>query len=664
MAYGNDVTEVLPYVLSNPVAVNNYKIGEESYDIAIDALPFFLNASDEYPYRRYTAQYRKQQIDQSSEPGEQSITGWWVRAQSSFHSGSGIKFYDPSSGETIPYRFADSKGVNVWEKGKVTLLKSVTQGHEMTGAIAANGTVQQHMRSIKWSTFTGALVHDGYDVDKIKVTDPSNPVHFIDYNAGAGVYPVYAICDDGTNAYWVTNATAGGSTKFTVYGKPLTGSSASTADEFKIFDNSQIVSNALIEYAKQRLVICADNKVYECATAASSTPTLIYTHPSTTHVYTSITSSGPAIYLAGYNGSQSVIEKFTLSTNGSMPVMTSSVVAAQMPEGEIIHKIYYYLGYMMIGTNKGIRAAKVSDQDGSIAYGPLIVETSQPCYDFAARDSYVWCATSVNGEPGLIRLDLDNQVDTLRFAYANDLYYGGVTGHVTTAVCFDGNTSPTVADRLMFTTAYASTANGAIYVEHASNLVESGYVTTGKIRFGTLENKVFKILRALVDNTYGNLAISSIDYSGNEYNVGNFGEGDYTSEVGIPYPVGSQQFLSFKFTLNRFSTNSALGPEFTGYQVKALPAVPRQRIIVYPLACYDQENDALGNQVGYEGAAYDKLVALEAIENVGDTIRVQDFRNNETYSGIIEQIEFINKTPTDKRFSGFGGILVATIRTI
>ena len=70
------------------------------------------------------------------------------------------------------------------------------------------------------------------------------------------------------------------------------------------------------------------------------------------------------------------------------------------------------------------------------------------------------------------------------------------------------------------------------------------------------------------------------------------------------------------------------------------------------------------NQVGYEGAAYDKLVALEAIENVGDTIRVQDYRNNETYNGIIEQIEFINKTPTDKRFSGFGGILVATIRTI
>ena len=313
---GDDFTEGLPLVLSNPVGAISYSASAESYDIAINDMPFFLNAGDEFPYSRETAQYRKQQIDQSNEPGEQSITGWWVRAQSSFHGGTGIAYYDPAVGETVQYRYADSKGVNVWDKGKITLLKSVTQGHEMTGAIDSNGVVQQHMRSIKWSTFTGALVHDGYDVDKIKVTDPSNPVHFIDYNAGAGVYPVYAICDDGTNAYWITNKLSGGTTKLTAYGKPLSGSSASTADEFKIFDNSQIITNGVMEYVKQRLVICADNKVYECPPLASSTPTLLYTHPSTGHVYTSITASGPAIYISGYNGAQSTIEKYTLSSGG------------------------------------------------------------------------------------------------------------------------------------------------------------------------------------------------------------------------------------------------------------------------------------------------------------------------------------------------------------
>ena len=69
MAYGSDITQELPYVLSNPVAVTNYQISEEAYDLSIDALPFFLSTSDEFPYRRQTAQYRKQQIDQSNEPG-------------------------------------------------------------------------------------------------------------------------------------------------------------------------------------------------------------------------------------------------------------------------------------------------------------------------------------------------------------------------------------------------------------------------------------------------------------------------------------------------------------------------------------------------------------------------------------------------------------------
>lgn len=660
---GDDFTEGLPLVLSNPVGAISYSANAESYDIAINDMPFFLNAGDEFPYSRETAQYRKQQIDQSNEPGEQSITGWWVRAQSSFHGGSGIVYYDPAAGETVQYRYADSKGVNVWDKGKITLLKSCVAGHVTTGTIATNGKRQQHMRSIKWSTFTGALLHDEYDVDKIKVNDPSNPVHFIDYNAGSGVYPVYSICDDGTNAYWATNVTSAG-TKFTVYGKPLTGSSASTADEFKIFDNSQVVSNAVIDYVKHRLVVCADNKVYEVAAAVSSTPTLLYTNPSTTHVYTSITASGPAIYISGYNGAQSTIEKYTLSSGGSMPTLTSAIIAAELPVGEIAHKIYYYLGYMIIGTNKGVRVAVVSDQDGSINYGPLIVETSQPVYDFAARDHYIWCASGVAGEPGLIRIDLSNEIEPLRFAYANDVYYDGVTGHPTTAVCFDGNIDPTTQDRLMFTTARASSTDGAIYVESASTLRETGYVTTGKIRYGTLENKVFKNLKARIDNTNGGLTIKSIDSYNGEYSIGSFSEGDFTPEVSVTYPVGSQEYLSFKFTISRSSTNSANGPVFSGYQLKSLPAVSRQRLITYPLACYDREKDSFGNQVGHEGAAYEKLTLLETVENLGDTIRIEDFRTGESYLGIIEGLQFINRTPSDKRFSGFGGILVATIRTI
>ena len=640
-----------------------------AYDVALGGLPFIYAINDARPYIRQTAPFRKDQFDNGQEPGEQSLTGWWIRSQMSFHSGSGINFYDPATtDENGHYRFKESKGINVWTKGQATLLKNVTAGHVTTGPIATNGVAQQHLRSIKWSTFTGALLQDEYDVDKIKVTDPSNPVHFIDYTAGAGVYPVYAICDDGTNAYWITNKTSGATTKLTVFGKPLTGSSASTADEFKVFDNSQIITNGVMEYVKQRLVICADNKVYECAAAVTSTPSLVYTNPSTAHVYTSITASGTAIYISGYNGPQSTIEKYTIVTTagsvGTMPVLSQAVIAAELPVGEIVHKIYYYLGRMMIGTNKGIRVAQVSDQDGSILYGPLIVETTQPCYDFAARDHYVWCATSVAGEPGLIRIDLSNELETLRFAWANDIYYGGTTGHVTTAVCFDGNTDPTTTDRLMFATAYASSADGAVYVEDASTLMTNGYITTGNIRYGTLEPKNFKRLLGRGEFTYGSMTLETVDKNNVEYDHISYDSAISPIEVGTSSPATAQEYVAYKFILYRDGTDTTKGPTFKGYQAKATIATPRQRVMRFPVYCFDVETDKYNTVVGYEGRAFDRIQSLEDVEETGDVITWQDLSTGESRQAVIEQVTFTRMTPPDKRFDGFGGVLEITIRTV
>lgn len=656
MAYGSDITEGLPYSLSNPVENKTYNIDGAAYDISINGLPFYIFASDTDPYSRKTAQYRKNQVDQSNEPGEQTLTGWWIRSQSSFHQGTGIKYYDPSVGETVQYRFAESKGVNVWTKGRVSLLRSCSAGHPVTGALATNERPQQFTRSIKWGSTNGVLMLDEYDVDKI---DSSGTVtHFIDYNAGSGVFPVYSICDDGTTAYWVTNVTSG-TAKLTVFKKPLTGSSASTADETQMFQvNGTQISNGIMEFVKERIVACFDNKVYEFTGAATTLPTAIYTHPSSTHVFTSITASGPAIYISGYNGIQSTIHKFTLSTAGAMPTLTSAVVAAELPVGEKVFKIFYYLGYMVIGTNKGIRVAAVSDQDGSINYGPLIVETTQPCYDFAAKDKYVWCATGVDGEPGLIRIDLGTEIEPLRFAYANDVYYPDGTTKQTTSCAFAGTT-----DQIIFTTAYSG-SNGAVYTESASTLMSSGYVTTGRIRFSTLEGKVFKFFTPRIDDDNGRVTIESVDSFGYKYTIGDFAEDSVVSDVSISYPVGAQEYLSFKMTLNRSSSNTALGAVLSGYQIKALPAIPRQRLIQYPLACFDNEKDKFNVQMGYENSSYDRLSDLEALENQGDTIRVDDFRTGESYTGIIEEVQFINRTPPDKRFSGVGGILYVTIRSL
>jgi len=58
MTYGSDITEGIPYVLSNPAGATNYSGTGVAYDMAIAGLPFFIGASDDSPYRRVTAQYR------------------------------------------------------------------------------------------------------------------------------------------------------------------------------------------------------------------------------------------------------------------------------------------------------------------------------------------------------------------------------------------------------------------------------------------------------------------------------------------------------------------------------------------------------------------------------------------------------------------------------
>ena len=712
-----------------------------SYDVAIGGLPFIYAIADARPYTRQTAPFRKEQFDNGAEPGEQSLTGWWIRSQMSFHSGTGIKFFDPATtDENGHYRFADSKGIDVWTKGQATLLSSCFPGHITTGAVQTNKRKFQTLRSIEYNGTKGVLMADEYDVDKIDMD--GNEIHFINYNIGTSS-AVLALCDDGVTAFWLTNYTSGGVTKKTVFGKPLIGSSASTADEFKIGDATGSATNAVMEYVKERIILCMDNGIYEIpAVAGTNLPTAVYTHPTTNHLYTSITASGAAIYVAGYTGIQSSIQKFTLTTAGVMPTLTQAVVAAEMPVGEIIHCIKYYLGYMMIGTSKGIRAAVVSDTDGSINYGPLIVETSQPVYDFACRDHYVWAASSVDGEPGTIRVDLGNELETLRFAYANDIYYGGITGHQTTACAFvDGTdqlaftsaskiagtrvtnkaktsgivtlttltdhelttgdvvwvegllavggsnfnstTDPFVIASTPTTTTFTYTLAGAdvastavtatnarvalpgnVFVESATELVTSGYLTTGNIRYGTLEPKNFKRLLGRGDFTKGSMTLETVTADGTEYDHISYDASVPSIEVGTSNPATAQEYVAYKFLLYRDATYPNLGPIFKGYQAKATIATPRQRIIQFPVYCYDVETDKYNTLVGYEGRAFAKIQALEDIEESGDVLTWQDLTTGESRQAIIEQISFTRMTPPDKRFDGFGGVINIIVRTV
>jgi len=730
-----DITESIPLNVGNPGTSGFWTNNAEDYDVAVGGLPFFLAPTDPQPYQRETAPYRKDQFDNGSEPGEQSLTGWWIRSQSSFHVGDGINFYDPSAGEASKYRFSDSQGVDVWTKGQVTLLKDVAQQHVTTGPVTGSDHqhTNQHVRSIQWNGTNGVLLHDEYDIDKIfpaitvsisnkaltsnvatltttaahnlstgmqititgvdatfngeytitgvpttttftyaktasNVTSTAvspvgtgvaSVIHFVDYNTGTAE-AVYAVCDDGVYAYWVTNADIAGTPRLHMYKKLLT-DNTTTIPSPMFTSNSTTIAYAAMEFIKDRIILCVNNVVYEVAPNATSLPSAVYTNPNTNYHYTSVAASGPAIYTAGHSGIYSTIQKYTLTTAGIMPTLTQAVVAAEFPTGEIVEKLYYYLGYMMIGTSKGIRVATINDQDGSLAYGPLVVETAQPVYDFAARDRFVWCASGIGAlDAGLIRIDLGQNIENepLRFAWANDLQVTQSAEHYTTGVAFIGTTN-----RLAFSTAYEVT-NGAIYLEEASTLRSTGYITTGAIRYGTLEPKNFKFIRARGDFTYGAMDIYAVDASNNTYTVITYNSAVGTPEAATTNPEGPQEYLSYKFTLSRSATSTSQGPVFKGYQVKALPATARQRVIQFPVWCYDVETDRYNVKTGYQGRAWERIQLLEDVEKLGDIVNVQDFTTGERVQALIEKVNFIRRTPPSGQFDGFGGLLLITVRTV
>ncbi len=730
-----DITDSIPFNVGQPSYVSDIWTNTTvAYDVAIGGLPFFYGINNDRPYERQTAPYKKQQFDNSKEPGEQTLEGWWIRSQSSFHRGSGITFFDPSAGEEVDYRFSDSEGVDVWTKGQVTLLKKVEPAHITTGGTRANGRPWQFLRSIKWqnngNTYNGVLSHDEFDVDKLFPTitvsinnkaltsnvatlqttaahgfavgmevvitgvdatfngtytittiptsttftyaktatnvtstavspvgtGTSNVIHFIDYNAGTDD-PVFGICDDGTTAFWVTNDTVSG--KIEVNKKALTGTSA-TAPTVMFTSPGITVTNAVIEFVKERLVMCANNAVYEFSGSATALPTALYTHPSTDHVYSSITASGAAIYIAGYNGIQSTIQKFTLASNGTMPTLNSAQVAAELPAGEVIHTIKYYLGYMMIGTSKGVRVAQVSVDDGSIAYGPIVAETEQSVFDFCFRDRFAYCTTKVNGKSGLVRIDLSEQISPLRFAYAHDVFTGDST-NTTTACAFLGETN-----RIAF-----SNASGYLYIESATEYVTSGYLQTGYIRYGTLEPKNFKRVRCRGDYDNGGLLIAPVGSDGTVYETAIYNSTIGTPEINIINPPGSQEYIGMRFTLSLYedptdinSTLDTTGPVFKGYQLRALPATPRQHLIQLPLYCYDVETDRYNVQVGYDGRSWERIQALEDLESTGDEVIFQDFTTGEQITVVIDSVGFQRATPPSGGFSGFGGNLTVIVREV
>jgi len=613
-----------------------YENTSNIYDVAIGGQPFLLAASDRYPYQRQTATYRKQQFDNTKEVGEQTFEGWWLRSQSSFHLGAGINYLDPYLSENVQYRFNDSAGVDIWTPGQVSMLpdtENVFALSDNVNMFGATDSLDQDCVFVSSNTTLTRVAADGTDATVVYGGSGSN---------------ITSLAQDGLN-YYVANNTG-------IYRGALTGTGATGSIYYQTGDRT------VMGFVKQRLVAAIGPSVYEITTSTGATGPLVadkrYTHPDTNWIWTAVVEGPQAVYASGYRGTNSSILKFSLSTAGVMPTLTNAVTAADFPDDEHVTALGVYLGtFMLIGTNRGIRVG-IIDGNGDISYGPLTYEksTSSHTVSFAFKDrfAYATITNGIDGKSGLIRIDLSQETEPGRYAYAKDLS-SGATGNCR-AVAFIGDTG-----RVAF-----AVANSGVYFEHATNKIATGFLDTGYIRYATVEKKYFKLIKPRFDTPmFGTCVISTKKIDGTVDSIITIAGSTPAINTDLATNIAQpQEELAFRFTFARSATDATKGPVFDGYQVKSLPAVTRARQLTIPLVNYDFETDRYGIQNGYEGRAFIRLQELEDLEAAGDTIVIQDFTTGEQVVGLIEQLSFERTTPADRRYSGFGGIMYVSIRTV
>lgn len=577
---GTGSTQVVPYI----------------YPVAINGRPYMIDTKSNDFGRQFDARVRDS-VDQSAEPGESAINpqGLWRRSQSSWHYGAGQSYSDTADAEA--YRFRSSKGINVWNRGGLSLLPATTQAYASsesnlymaTADGRIYGTEGQTVRyTSDWSTFT-----------TVTGTNASN---------------LYDITSDGYNVFFSyadgnidqTNAGTSAASNY------ITGISAGALD-----------------YVRGRLMVAGQgadkNKIWNITTTPGSSannPSALYTHPNTNFQWVGFAGGQNQIYCAGYAGNKSLIYKTAVKADGT--ALDIPTVAAELPLGEIVTTIDAYLGYVVIGLTTGLRFCS-SDSDGNLVVGPLI-DTGTSVNAFSAIGQYLYFGWTNydTTSTGIGRLDIGTQIAVNQPAYASDLM-ADVQGTVVDIHEFDNGVVFTVA------------GYGA-YRPHPTNLVASGTLESGVYRWGVPDTKFIPKWDLRTEPLNGTVAVSVAADSGDFRTVGTqvlTGSLESTFD-GFESKVFEAEA---RLTLTRSTTDSTVGPVVTRWLGRAYAAPLRSQIFSVPLLLHHKLN-IRGNEY-----YMDVDLELDYLRDLVENPRVVTYQENfDTYSVIIEDVRW---TPLD-----------------
>jgi hypothetical protein len=284
--------------------------------------------------------------------------------------------------------------------------------------------------------------------------------------------------------------------------------------------------------------------------------------------------SGPsAIYVLGGSGDRWVVHRLGIKEDGTG--LNPAIVAAELPDGEIGYSISEYLGFVFIGTDKGVRMAQ-PDANGDLLLG-AVIPTVEPVRCFEGQDRFVWYGISsmdpgyvaTNNDqadvfptapvPGLGRLDLTTFTTTnLTPAFANDIAaWDEVAANVTSVVTWQGKR------------VFAVQGAGIFY--EGVDLVPGGWLTQGSMSFSVEDLKAALYMQVKWIPDCAGLLYLDLAFDSSPY-------GRYARLALTPNSIRSDNLnlagtkfsrVNLRFVMLRCSLNNAKGPIPTRWEFRA-----------------------------------------------------------------------------------------------
>lgn len=523
------------------------------FSVAIGGHPYLVDldsTSTTYmgnQYHRQTIPLLRSQSDTSSVPAEHSINPeeLWRRATETWHKGAGQDSYDRPDSD--PARYRSSKGINPWDKWKLTLLPGTLQKR-------SSANTNLNLMSV-----------------------------------GSRLY-----LTDGTAILFTTDITAGSPTFTSVTGLPGAAPTSIASDGFNVYsahtasgiyktDRGVSVSASyvtgtvtLVGYEKGRLFASNANILYYI-TAAGALPAASFTHSNSDFSFVGFAEGASCVYAAGFSGDKSEIYRIGIKQDGTG--LDVPVISGELPDGEIIRSIKGYMGFVVLGTDYGFRFAE-PDGNGNLTIGPLVrTGTSVRCFE--PQDRFMWFGwTNYDGvSSGLGRIDASTFTASFVPAYASDLMATAQGAVLNVSTVFHGGREVRV---------FSVSGNG--FWSEDVNRVASGTIDSGLITYNLPDPKIL----IWVDLRHANLAGSShsayISVDHEAFVLVGTHASQEAHDLSQSFPAGELRGETFELRqlLTRDTVDLTTGPTITRSTLRAYPAPPRGEIITVPVMLYEQ----------------------------------------------------------------------------